>query len=128
MPSYILWYSLEETQDVFTRLSKQYHNQAARRVAWLADQAIIAEAYANPLDYVQRMKTIAELELEVENEFPEQINPILPDEYQDMVMKLIVLIDELLGDYSPNGIIWKDAARVAKMQLEICDIVEQILK
>ena len=53
LPSYSLWKSLNETIDVFGKLSKQYETLSAEKVA---------------IEYVKSMKNIAELEYKVGKE------------------------------------------------------------
>ena len=56
-----------------------------------------------------------------------QLTSLLLDEYQEVVKKLITVIDELMKDDTSQGIAWDDAKIVAELQLHVCEIVEHMI-
>ena len=117
--------SLTTTADVYKRLSEQYTTPSANTIAELAKKALATGAYTNLITYVETMKGIAPLQQKVGKELEEQVSPKLLQKYQSAAESLNVLIKKALDD----GIIsWDEAAAVAVQQLNICKVVEEILK
>ena len=92
----------------------------------IAAEAIQTEAHNNPQEYVQSMEPIAELEYLVGIELEGQVPSLLLDEYQEVVNKLIAVIEELVN--ADISITWEDAVAVAEIQLKVCEIVAQMLE
>ena len=124
--SYLLGKSLKETLEVFTRLSRQYESRSAEQVVALVEEAIAAEVYNSPLEYVNTMKRVAELEKEVGFELEEQVKDTILKYYQVAVDNLIRLITKITDGNLFSSIARIGALRVAIMQFHVCKAAKQM--
>ncbi|MCX6666594.1 MAG: C25 family cysteine peptidase [Euryarchaeota archaeon] len=123
LPSYPLWNSLTETQKVYKKLNEQYKVPSAEKIIALAEEAVSLEVYVNPQEYLDAMKGIAGLGFQVGDELKGQVPDELLQKYQDAVKQLIVLTDSFTHEVS-----WEDAERVAEIQLQICELVDLMIR
>ncbi|MCX6666595.1 MAG: C25 family cysteine peptidase [Euryarchaeota archaeon] len=123
LPSYPLWSSLTQTQEDFKKLNEQYKVPSAEKIITLAEEDVSSETYTNPQTYVETMKGIAGLEFQVGDELKGQVHDDQLQKYQDAVKQLIVLTDSFTHEVS-----WEDAERVAEIQLQICELVDLMIR
>ncbi|MCX6665070.1 MAG: S8 family serine peptidase [Euryarchaeota archaeon] len=122
LPHHILWQSLTQTADVYKILGDQYKVPTTEKVIQIVNDALSAEVYTSPADYLKIMATVASLEYEIGGELKGQIHDDLFAKYQDIVKQLL---DHILGGSETS---WDDTQMVAEIQLHVCEIVSQIVK